>query len=235
MSNIVKILSFDCGHKSLGYAYVFYKLDWVNTISLLLDKAILHCKTTKGKLDINVLYEIFDSMIVAAESSIKVIKMGYLDVLPGSKLVDTNAEYRAVQTKKHLKALNDDLFGDVGVPDYVLIEYQMSANDKSREISHQIMYEYANYHPISVGPSYKNKLIADESGAHSNFLSKASNNYSANKKHAKYTFAAYTKLFNIRVDDIPARHYADVSDSFCQILGFMCFCKTNIIMREFLK
>jgi hypothetical protein len=108
----------------------------------------------------------------------------------------------------------------------VLVEYQMSLNDKSRGISHQIVYHYSNINGVSVelvGPSLKNKIHFSAELEYGNFISKYSAKYTANKNHTKSNFVywmgqnGYTQLLND--SGIKKGNYDDIADAFMQSIA----------------
>lgn len=113
------------------------------------------------------------------------------------------------------------------IPYLVLVEYQMSANDKSRCISQQIVYHYVDIcEVVLVGPSLKNKicLSADNSLAHGTFMEKYSSKYMANKNHTKANFLYWLASNNcsrlIADNKIKKKNIDDIADAFMQILGY---------------
>lgn len=113
-------------------------------------------------------------------------------------------------------------------PSRVLVEYQMSANDKSRCVSQQIVYHYSTLTEVSlVGPSLKNKVCfsTDTSLNHSTFMEKYSSKYTANKNHSKANFLYWLSLnncTNILADNlIQKKNIDDAADAFLQIFGYL--------------
>ena len=75
----------------------------------------------------------------------------------------------------------------------------MSANDKSRCVSQQILYHYScvdNSKVELVGPTLKNKICfsADDSLSHGTFMEKYASKYTANKNHTKANFLYWLKI-----------------------------------------
>lgn len=147
----------------------------------------------------------------------KIILMKVFDLTEGKNY--TTIE-RARLLKTCLSSINI-------APHLVLVEYQMSANDKSRCISQQILYHYVDIcEVVLVGPSLKNKicLSTDDRLAHSTFMEKYSSKYTANKNHTKANFLHWLKLNNcshmIADNKIKKKNIDDIADAFMQILGY---------------
>ena len=157
------------------------------------------------------------SLAICGFSDNKIILMKVFDLTEGKTYT---AIERARLLKTCLSAINI-------TPYLVLVEYQMSANDKSRCISQQIIYHYVDIcEVVLVGPSLKNKicLSVDNSLSHSTFMEKYSSKYIANKNHAKANFLYWLALNNcshlIAENQIKKRNIDDIADAFMQILGF---------------
>ena len=118
------------------------------------------------------------------------VKIHFVEVYDLTQGNDLNTIQRAILLKSQLKKLD----AIVSPPYSVLIEYQMSVNDKSRNVSNQLVYHYCDKaNTYLVGPSLKNKinLSADQSLSHGEFMSKYSSKYTANKNHSKENFKHY--------------------------------------------
>jgi hypothetical protein len=107
---------------------------------------------------------------------------------------------------------------------HVLVEYQMSLNDKSRCVSQQIIFHYSNLEPLEVhliGPSLKNKIYL-ENLQHCFFMEKYTTKYSANKNHTKANFLRWMALKKISIPkEIKKKNYDDIADAFMQIFGWL--------------
>jgi len=141
--------------------------------------------------------------------------MDVFDVVPTS----VNTVDRAIQLKKCLTMLDEKIKTPI---DKVLVEYQMSSNDKSRCVSNQIIYHYSEYSPEIVGPSLKNTIYFSDELKYNAFASKYSRSYTANKNHTKANMLYWLNKHD-RMDlisNIPKKNIDDVADSFMQIWGW---------------
>lgn len=156
------------------------------------------------------------------------------DLTEGKKV---NTVIRTKLLKKCLQSI-DIIINNLDIkyrkPSNVLIEYQMSANDKSRCVSQQILYHYSCTNDIKVelvGPTLKNKICfsSDDSLSHGTFMEKYASKYTANKNHTKANFLYWikkNKLTNlIKDNNIAKKNIDDIADAFTQIYGWLLFGK----------
>lgn len=216
---MVRVLSFDCANRSLAVCYA--SIDKSNHTQLL------DCiKKGKDTAEIYLQY-----------AKIHFIKV--YDITQGKKL---DTVQRTILLKTTLDELDKDIevankaicdgknmggenVGNV-IYDQVLIEYQMSANDKSRCVSQQLLYHYCGKAKLKlVGPTLKNKidLSSDGSLSHGTFMAKYTTKYTANKNHSKENFKHYLKKTNNieLIKNIKSKNIDDVADAFNQIIGFL--------------
>lgn len=209
------ILSFDCANRSLAVCYAT-----INT-NILDDLA-----DARDKKDAEKCVELIDGHI-----KIHVLKV--FDLTKGKK-VDT---IKRTQLLKECLNSIDQLVLDSGTtPDQVLVEYQMSANDKSRCVSQQIIYHHAgrpNVDVALVGPTLKNKVCfsPDETLAHGTFMAKYASKYTANKNHCKANFLHWLKLYRLdgllKENGIAKKNVDDIADAFMQMFGWLDFSSTR--------
>ena len=91
-------------------------------------------------------------------------------------LDETNSLERSIALKKYLEKFNDKY-------DFVLVEYQMNANDKSREISHFLVYHFNHLNVELIDAGLKNKIHFNKIYV-SDFYPLYANAEYARKKHA---------------------------------------------------
>jgi hypothetical protein len=144
------------------------------------------------------------------------------DLTKGKKL---DIVSRTHLLKECLQGLDDELSKiNTDGPDVVLIEYQMSANDKSRCVSNGIIYHYSctNTKVVVVGPTLKNKICfsTDNTLEHGAFMAKYSKPYTANKNHTKANFLYWMDVRNIEVE-FAKKNIDDIADAFMQIWGWL--------------
>ncbi len=135
----------------------------------------------------------------------------------------TKTEKRALLLKRCLNKIDAELKNAGLFWDVVLIEYQMSANDKSRCVSNQILYHYAEYKTVLVGPSLKNKVHFAPELRHNRFIEKYASKYTANKNHTKANFLHWIEENNRKdlIANIKKKNIDDLADAFMQIVGFV--------------
>lgn len=204
----MNILSFDCANRSLAVCFMTINMN-------ILADLTAACKDR----DANKCIELINGYAV-----IHLLKV--FDLTKGQKTDTVN------RTRLLKECLNniDGLIKDTGViPNQVLIEYQMSANDKSRCVSTGILYHYSCT-PVNIhimGPSLKNKVCfsRDNTLAHSTFIAKYASKYTANKNHAKENLLYWLKMNgveNIIADNkIAKKNIDDAADAFMQIWGWV--------------
>lgn len=208
------ILSFDCANRSLAVCCATVNINLLDDLAKARDNK-----------DTNLCVELINSHV-------KIHTLKVFDLTKGKK-VDTVK--RASLLKKCLTDL-DCLLSDEGVKiQTVLVEYQMSANDKSRCVSQQILYHYSCIPDVIVklvGPTLKNKVCfsSDETLEHGTFMAKYASKYTANKNHSKSNFLYWIKLYDLsdllKKNNIAKNNIDDVADSFMQICGWLIFGKS---------
>lgn len=199
-----KILSFDCANRSLAVCYASINKNAYNTL----------ISAIKSSTDTKQLY-------------LDYVKIHFIKVYDLTRGVKLDTVQRAILLKAQLKEIDENI-NQLEDSSYskVLVEYQMSANDKSRNVSNQIIYHYCDKAATySVGPSLKNKVdfSSDLSLSHGDFLAKYSSKYTANKNHTKNNFLYYLiKTDNKEIlKSLCKKNYDDAADSFLQIIGFV--------------
>lgn len=133
---------------------------------------------------------------------------------------DTDTVKRTCALKKVLCEVDAGIDDKV---DIVLIEYQMSLNDKSRCVSQQLVYHYVDTARVYlVGPSLKNTVYFSPELKHSYYTGKYMSKYTANKNHAKANFLAWINVNNytVMIKSIAKKNIDDIADAFMQIAGW---------------
>lgn len=216
-----RVLSFDCANRSLAVCYASINK---NTYAPLME-AIQNSKDNKE------LY--LDYVQIHFVKVFDITSGKKFDTVQKSILLKTQLQELDAQIKTESDKLNRTYGVSKSDEPYsqVLIEYQMSVNDKSRAVSQQLVYHYCDKANVYlVGPTLKNKidLSADRSLSYGDFIAKYSSKYIANKNHTKQNFLHYlykTELSDI-INPIKKKNYDDIADSFAQIIGFTN-CKTK--------
>jgi hypothetical protein len=258
----MNILSIDCAIKSLAICYLSLDINELRKIPVLIDNIIniLDCKDShvsdsKGitKKDSQV-SDIFEELLdIALKKYIKIHIMKVCDLSTIEKK-QTTVE-RSIALKKCMNGIDaeilllDQTYRHI---DKVLIEYQMSANDKSRCVSQQLIYHYSDYTGINsdckgitkkdlknkeggkretsihlVGPSLKNKIHFSPDLTHSVFTDKYMSKYTANKNHTKANLLFFLKVYKlehlIKDNNIKKKNIDDIADAFMQIHGWLIY------------
>jgi hypothetical protein len=165
------------------------------------------------------------------EDDIKIHILKVFDLTKGEKIDTVN---RTVLLKECLNKIDKLVSASKVKPDQILVEYQMSANDKSRCVSNGILYHYScipDTQVSLVGPTLKNKICFsdDETLDHGTFMEKYASRYTANKNHSKANFLYWLELhkcFNlIEENKIAKKNIDDIADAFMQIWGWLEFGK----------
>jgi hypothetical protein len=211
------IISFDIAIKSLAVAILETDDEWCMKLQIANDNTEIYDK-------INELRNVINNVI-------KPIYLDVIDLIPNKKIKETDVVLRSARLKGFLSIIEEKIKNYDNVK--ILLEYQMGANDLSRNICSQILYHFANtdtnyisanadsnktikkkYDIEIVGPSLKNKInfVKD----HSEFSKKYSNNYNANKAHSKCNFLYWLDLFGYTymIQNIKKKNLADISDAF---------------------
>ena len=245
---MVHILSIDCANKSMGV-----------TIGQLIDldevkkTLISHLKELKSPTAKFTPKKIM-KMMKYLNYSVIPVKMLYCDVidlLPGKKLKESGVEERTSRLNGALTFICD-LNKKNGFPpfDVILLENQMGANDKSKEVCMKCVQYFSKpdygfesktkigqtfktsqkyvsqpAHPriFVVNPTYKNNVYFSETGRYEVFLEKYMNLYTANKNHCKYNFLDWIKNTHNEhlIDGIPKKNLDDVADSAMQMYAWV--------------
>jgi hypothetical protein len=134
---IIKVNSFDCARRSMGVCVIEV------CPFMILPRIILH-----GTIDQQL--SILERHIALLSSAIdNIIKIKKIDVWDLGANISMPWEV-ALPLKTQLDKLSQ--------PDYLVYEFQMDLNDKSRMISTMIAYHYAGVKTIRTAPAVKNTL-----------------------------------------------------------------------------
>jgi len=214
----IKILSFDCANKSLAVCYILYNIEWRNDVLSKIGEATSRLASSNTESYMEAL-ELYSQILVEIDGILNnIYKIEYYDVfdlLDGKKVKDCDAITRVSGLHKCLQALP---FRDI---DYVIVEDQMSLNEKSRGVYYCILYHYIGLcEVISMKACQKNKHMNFGAGDLRDYRIKYSDSYRANKAHSKANFISY--LSTRKQTPIPKRlaPYADdIADAFFQVIA----------------
>ena len=239
----MRVLSIDPATKSLAVSILDFNKEWRNDLGQIREaKQVTFHAESDLLARINILAEWVSAMDKILDTIVTLRYVNVFDLLPGEKVVDGLAENRMARLKgvsEYLRFINDKIGGPI---DTVLIEYQMSLNDKSRGIASALAYEFSQasrefaFHGSKldfkrefdsqssgrpcrveiVGPALKGKVYFGSAGHIQNFRRKYMGNYTSNKAHAKYNFLKWISDHQCEqiIEGIPRGNLDDVADSF---------------------
>jgi hypothetical protein len=202
------ILSFDCANRSLAVCFISINLNLPEG-SDIDDKKYAQKCINNNYVKIHII-KVFD--LTKGKKTDTILRM--------SLLKDCLNNIDKLVTKSGVKI------------DQILIEYQMSANDKSRCVSNGILYHYSCIPDAKVslvGPTLKNKICFsnDDMLDHGTFMEKYASKYTANKNHSKENFLYFLNIHGltnlIQENNIAKKNIDDIADAFMQIWGWLEF------------
>lgn len=206
-----KYLSFDVANKSLAVCYTEYNSRWRSDCLEIL---------SEDGQDIAALLEQLNRLRAVLLNIFRIRYLRVFDMLGNKKLRDCDAVYRAVRLRRTLEEVKEAL---PACPDRVLVEYQMSANDKSRIVSYQILYEFADIAEL-VRPTWKNALDLGAGGI-KDYYAAYSSTYAANKKHTRDNFVHYLEQSgqSAVLKQVAKKNIDDCADAFMQMVAYIRF------------
>lgn len=224
----MRFLSFDVANKSLAVTIIDCNHDDIlPQMQSLLTKFQERKKKIPETDLINSTNEVLQKINHLATSLIKIHYLKVVDLIPNKKVKETTSEERLSNLCNYLK---NDLFSFIQINDLapfkVLIEYQMSPNDKSRAMSHQLAAICAFHDwPIHyVKPGLKNKLYfrSLEETKCSYFHLKYKSNYIANKNHSKNILKRLLNVYGQedKASSIKKAHMDDAADAVTMALAY---------------
>lgn len=211
-------LSFDCATKTFGF------------ILLKINEKINLNEIKKIKESINFIQknngdytDLIHKIKLILDNYITVIKFGCIDLAPNTSDKDISTISRVRLVVEYIKECIVPELKNIEKDELVvLVEYQMSSNDKSRCVSTVLLTLFYDYKIFLVPPTYKNKIYLKKENIHNKFIQKYSNMYTANKKHALQGLLDYEEIFNNPID-LPMGLKGHVADAFMQIFGYIKF------------
>jgi hypothetical protein len=196
------VLSYDIASKSLGMAILFYDETWQTQLAKIVADLQMSIASNALNNALPMCHAVLQSVQAVRrvlDGMFTIIAVEVVDLLPNQLLKNSTPEIRAARLKGYLTYVDSTY---PMVKNYVLLEYQMSANDKSRAACAQILYHYSdcdasffttpktNQSRIKIiGGSLKNKLNFVKGRDLSYFTAKYASTYNACKHHSKCNFA----------------------------------------------
>lgn len=160
-------------------------------------------------------------------TGIKILFVDLFDLTKGEKL---DTIQRAIALRDQLRIIDARIPTDLPL-DHVLIEYQMSANDKSRCQSQQLVYHYLCKFPGAkvhlVKPGLKNKLAFAPHLTYAVFAERYKTRKTANKNHSRDNFLYLLDTIGARGLVKGFKKLDDMADSVNQVVGWIRFDKSS--------
>ena len=201
-----RILSFDCANKTLGVICLDYNRNWAIELNYIL-KALNTSKTFNASSDVSSAIDIIDNRFTILYADV-------VNLLGDKKVKDTSAQFRCATLKEYVTKIRREYN-----PDMVIIEDQMSPNEKTRGIFYCLLYEFSDI-AVSVKPHKKNININFGAGSHKDFMMKYTTKYTANKKHLEENFKHYLRAVK-RKDLLSIDKLHNVADAFFQVYVYV--------------
>ena len=213
------MLCFDCEVKKLGEYLIYIDDMWRDKMTNLINE-----------LTINNLDVVMRKIIHVRSNTIQIKYAKCVSLIERkTKMTSKSFVDVSVALKKYLSSL-DKKFTQYKI-DKVLIEFQWNINDKSKAVGRFLEYHYCRvedgFTALYVPPLLKNKYYFNLLSKldYSNFISKYSKGYTANKEHTKANFMYYCDTVGYDYSGI-SRVY-DVADAF--MMGVAYLINNNII------
>lgn len=217
------IFSFDCAIKNIGICCIEIKDTWREETKSLISEIYDLYDTDYDKITfLTKTVDLLTRINQLVDNQLVIKFLNVIDLIPDKKVKDIKFSSLIIKLKYILACLDHML----PKPDVVLIEHQMSINDKARGISRYIEEYYTplrypddnityaveafpveniDIEPATketvvyiVNPNLKNSISIDPSkeGAYGSFIEKYAN-YTANKKHTEHQLVYYLKKMGL--------------------------------------
>lgn len=237
----MRILSIDCANKSLAIVISDVDIKWVSKIKTLVEHLNVYTNNLDATLineeNTNYMSKTLNTIQSIMDSHFVIKYINVYDITNGN--IHEKIETRLASLKgvlNHIEEVNAGLEPTQNI-DRVLIEYQMSSNDKSRAVSNALVYAYSepsgfksakqnttecyNEKVELIGPSLKSTVHFTPELNIFEFRKKYINNYVANKNHSKSNFLWWCQKHNININDIPKANWDDIADAFLMSYAWM--------------
>jgi hypothetical protein len=221
---MVYIIGIDAATKSLALSVISYRNvdDAYAAAAQCLDDYRAK-KLAIGPAKLHALAGAVDDITEILTNRCVVEQVRVVDLLPGQKVNSVDVITRAHALAKYMAEIDVCVRPYINAQTHILIEYQMGPNDKSRTVSHQIIYHmvatYPEAHVHIIGPSAKNKLYIEgiDDSRLEYHMAKHFRNYTANKNHAKALLrhiVPYCKEpIQLAIDAVAKKNMDDVADA----------------------
>jgi hypothetical protein len=217
------IYSFDIAIKNLGFCCIEVDENWRDKVAKIIEELYtLYDSTCTKEEFLNQIADILKRTNIIVSNIMKLKFINVIDLIPGKKVKDVKFSELIVKLKYILACIDKTL----PPPDIVLIEQQMSVNDKATGVCRYVEEYYTQLrYPdedmtyvlagfplenitiedpdrivsvVLVNPNLKNKYTIDNTPEleYCKFIEKYSN-YVANKKHCVANFIHYMKKHDL--------------------------------------
>lgn len=205
-------LGFDCATKTFAFS-----LSYIDTALFNVDVA---CEiATLVKMQDKVLPEHYSLVTNKALQYIEKIRNYIIiedgetvDLVPDKKDIGNE-----ITTIERVKALTKYVKTRIPTRENMVVIIENQMGEKANLISAALISLYADYEIIMVSPVLKNSLCFSNESRYSNFSSKYSTSYLANKAHAVALFKDIKKIFVCKIKDDKSH----VADSFLQVYAYL--------------
>lgn len=212
----MRFISFDCAYLHMGVTVIQVNMPDLNDLP---DISAVGRNPECIRVDMLLLYRYWQVLDRLYTNLLQLVYAGTWN------LVDTDElDIHRAATVLHAKLSENDR--QYGPFDGMMYENQMVQNDKSRTISHFLVYHYVSQcHVERVPPTLKNRLALLPTLAYGNFAARGGTRYSANKSHSVGTFNHWISVFPH--PPLPGGKRDDIADSFTQFLGLLMLKSEN--------
>lgn len=207
-------LSFDPANKSLAVGLYYINPDWQSNYKYIFNNLTIdNLEQSNNDLD----------------QLIQILYLDVIDMMPNRKVEDVSLIERSLLLKQTLTRINTKI-SEFNIDSIinVCIEYQLNLNNKSLAVYSQLIYEYSDinkYKIKCIKPSMKNSITINKDLNYSNYISKYTTNYKANKIHSKDNFLYFIKTFglNDKIKTIKKKNLDDIADTFTQMMSTIIY------------
>jgi len=204
------ILSIDCANKTLAVVGITTNITDVRN---LLDYINSVLDMDKRNMDLKCLENIISTIEKLYFLLWRISYADCVDLIPGKKSKEVSVKDRCILLKNFITSVNKIFPADV-----VLIENQMSPNEKTRGIMYCLAYEYDN-RSIIVDPRIKNKLNFG-AGTLSDFIMKTTDIGKANKYHVIENFNIVLTRAGYNNKNINKKTISHIGDAVFQVIAY---------------
>ena len=205
-----KILSIDCANKTLAVVGITTNISDLHKLLHFINQSI----HIIGKItDLNKLEEIIATIEQLYFLLWRISYAECVDLIPGKKSKEVSVVERCTLLKNFITKVNKIFPADV-----VLIENQMTPNEKTHGIMYCLAYEYSEK-SIIVNPRIKNKLNFG-AGTLSDFIMNYADIGKANKEHVIANFNIILTRIKYSHPNINKKTISHIGDAVFQVIAY---------------